>query len=106
MKNLVSFHRSPQWIAGEFVGDMATNGRETTYSEEQKERFRNDPEYFKQFRREIEHGMNTLFKVFYKNSKTQAYVRDIVTKSMRARLKNDPVLCEKLIPNFEVGCRR
>lgn len=88
------------------MGDFATHGRATTYTEEQKERFRNDPEYFKQFRRDIEHGMNARFPVFYKNSENQAKVREIVTKSMRARLKNDPVLCEKLIPKFEVGCRR
>ncbi|KAG7293464.1 hypothetical protein NEMBOFW57_003515 [Staphylotrichum longicolle] len=107
VKSLVNFARSPTWIAPQFVGRLAPDGRATTYTEEQKERFRNDPEYLKQYRREVDHELNGRFPNFYKGSPAQKASREIIEKSMRERLsKMDPALREKLIPDFDVGCRR
>ncbi len=107
VKSLVNFARSPTWIAPQFVGRLAPAGRATAYTEEQKERFRTDPEYLKQYRREVDHELNGRFPNFYKGSPAQQASRDVIEKSMREKLaKMDPELREKLIPDFDVGCRR
>ncbi|KAF5010123.1 hypothetical protein FDECE_3709 [Fusarium decemcellulare] len=106
VKQLVSFHRSPSWVAAEFAGQFASEGRNTVYTEEEKQRFRQDSEYFLSYRRDIEHGMNARFPSFYRNSDAQRLGIKNVTKSMRTRLGNDSELCEKLIPKFPLGCRR
>ncbi|CEN60361.1 hypothetical protein ASPCAL02802 [Aspergillus calidoustus] len=106
VQQLVSFHRSPSWVAAEFAGQLASQGRNTIYTEKEKQRFRQDPEYFLSYRREIEHGMNARFPSFYRDSDAQKLGIENVTKSMRTRLGNNPELCEKLIPKFPLGCRR
>jgi hypothetical protein len=107
VKSLVTFARSPTWIAPQFVGRLAPDGRATVYTEEQKEKFRNDPEHLKQYRQEVDHELNSRFPNFYKNSPAQKASRDIIEKSMREKLANmEPTLREQLIPEFDVGCRR
>ncbi|KAK3900346.1 hypothetical protein C8A05DRAFT_36022 [Staphylotrichum tortipilum] len=107
VKSLYNFARSPTWIAPQFVGRLAPAGRATAYTEEQKERFRTDPEYLKQYRREVDHELNGRFPNFYKGSAAQKSSRDVIEKSMREKLaKMEPELREKLIPDFDVGCRR
>lgn len=107
VKSLVTFARSPTWIAPQFVGRLAPDGRGTVYTEDQKEKFRSDPDYLKQYRREVDHELNSRFPNFYRDSPAQKASREIIEKSMRERLsKMDPALREQLIPNFDVGCRR
>lgn len=106
VKQLISFNRSPTWIAAEFAGHLAPEGRNTLFSEEQRRRFREDPEYHLQYRRDVEHGMNVRFPSFYKHSAAQKTARQMVTESMKKRLNNDPELIKKLVPDFELGCRR
>ncbi len=105
-KNVISFNRSPNWVAGEFAASVAWDGRSSTYSEEQKERFRKDPQHFTEYRQEAEHAMNARFPAFYKHSEAQKIAKEAVTKSMMERLKHDPVLTKGLIPEFPVGLRR
>lgn len=107
VKSLLNFARSPTWIAPQFVGRLAPDGRGTAYTEEQKEKFRNDPDHLKRYRREVDHELNSRFPNFYKNSPAQKASRELIEQSMRERLaKMDPALVEQLIPDFDVGCRR
>lgn len=106
VKQLFSFHRSPSWIAMEFAGQWATEGRNTEYSEKQRRQFREDPEYFLEYRRNIESSMNARFPSFFRYSGAQKLGVENVSKSMRTRLGNDPELSKKLIPKFPLGCRR
>lgn len=107
VKSLVTFARSPTWVAPQFVGRLATDGRSTEYTEAQKERFRTDREHLVAYRREIDQELNSRFPNFYKHSPAQKMSREIVEKSMRERLaKMNPTLREQLIPDFDVGCRR
>lgn len=106
VKRLISFNRSPTWVAPEFAGQFAAEGRDTKYTEAQKRKFRDDREHFTQYRRDIEHGMNSRFPSFYKHSAAQRVGRQMVADSMRKRLNDDPELVEKLVPKFELGCRR
>ena len=106
-KSLTNFARSATWIAPQFVGRLAPDGRRTAYSEEQKSKFREDAEYLKQYRREVDHELNSRFPNFYKGSPRQKASRELVEKSMREKLAGmDSVLRESLIPDFDVGCRR
>jgi cation diffusion facilitator CzcD-associated flavoprotein CzcO len=41
-----------------------------------------------------------------RTSKDQKASRDLVADIMREQLGNDPVLTEKMIPSFDLGCRR
>ncbi|KAL4769731.1 hypothetical protein BDW60DRAFT_224760 [Aspergillus nidulans var. acristatus] len=107
VKSLISFNRSPTWIAPQFAGHLASAGRATTYTEEEKEKFRNDPNHLRQYRKQIDQALNSRFPNFYKGSQEQKTSRQIVETAMRERLtKMDPDLREKLIPDFDVGCRR
>lgn len=107
MKSLTSFIRSPTWIAPQFVGQIAKEGRGTKYTEEQKQDFRRNPDRLLQYRQEIDQALNSRFPNFYKNSKEQKLAREIVEKAMRERLlEMDPALRESLIPDFDIGCRR
>lgn len=106
VKSLVSFNRSPNWVAGEFAAALAWEGRSSTYSSEQKRKFEEDPGEFKEYRRKVEHAVNARFPAFYKNSPAQKAGVEAVTKSMKERLKHDQKLEKALIPDFPLGCRR
>ncbi|OAA54251.1 Flavin monooxygenase-like protein [Niveomyces insectorum RCEF 264] len=106
VKSLVAFNRSPTWIAPEFGFVMAKDGRDTVYTEEQRRAFREHPETLLQHRREVEHIMNLRFPSFYKNSEAQRQTQAFIRDSMVKRLQAKPALAAKLIPPFQVGCRR
>jgi hypothetical protein len=74
--------------------------------EEQRTEWKEKPELLTQYRRDIEHSMNARFPSFYKHSEAQRTSRAMVAELMAKRLNNDAVLVEKLIPKFELGCRR
>ncbi|KAJ5463430.1 hypothetical protein N7475_008374 [Penicillium sp. IBT 31633x] len=107
VKSLTSFIRSPTWIAPQFLGQLAKDGRGTKYTEEQKAEFRQNAEKLLEYRREIDHALNSRFPNFYKGSEQQRMAREAVEKGMREKLSGmDPKLRESLIPDFDVGCRR
>lgn len=106
VSQLISFNRSPTWVAPDFAWQLAPQGRETRYSEEQRRKWREDPDSLRLYRQNIEHAMNVRFPGFYKHSEAQHQGRKLVAEAMAKRLNHDPELCEKLIPKFELGCRR
>lgn len=106
VKSLVSFNRSANWISGEFASELATNGRETKYSEEERKRFREDPEYFLNWRKRVEHAVNMSYDVFVKDSEVHKEMTAQCIELMKKRLNYDEDLIKKLIPDFSLGCRR
>ncbi|WPH02915.1 Hypothetical protein R9X50_00578500 [Acrodontium crateriforme] len=107
-QHVTNFFRSPTWISPSFVFHLTKDGMGTNfeYSEEEKKGFRDDPEAFREYRRKIEHEFNTVFSCVLRGSEANATLSGGVKAQMEARLRNDPDLCEKLIPKFEVACRR
>ncbi|KAH0591669.1 hypothetical protein MHUMG1_10600 [Metarhizium humberi] len=103
---IVTYIRSPTWITTNFAADFTPEGKNFEYSDEQKARFRENPEELFQLRKKIEHGMNQFFHVLLADSPQQAGARELFQSEMEAKLKNNPTLCKLLIPKFEVGCRR
>ncbi|OOQ89761.1 putative flavin-binding monooxygenase [Penicillium brasilianum] len=103
---IVTYMRSPTWITTNFAAEFTPEGKNFDYSEEQKTQFRENPEELFQLRKKIEHGFNQFFHVLLSNSPQQNEARALFQHEMEMKLNNDSMLCEKLIPKFEVGCRR
>ncbi|KAL6242201.1 hypothetical protein RBB50_010749 [Rhinocladiella similis] len=116
-KHVDVFMRSPTWISPPFGatalsalrgGDASDPGkRQYAFTEQDKKRFREDPDYFLQFRKEIEAEINVLFGMYTKGSDLQTTFRDAITKEMIRRMgPGNEKLKDFIIPKWSVGCRR
>ena len=103
---MISFIRSPTWITAEFNADLAPEGRETKFSQEQIDKFKNDPEYFLDYRKRLYNASGANYPVYYKDSQRQKLAKERFTQMMKERLNFDEDLCARIIPEFSVGCRR
>lgn len=56
--SIVTYIRSPTWITANFAAQFTPEGKNFNYSEEQKKRFREDPEELFRLRKTIEHEFN------------------------------------------------
>jgi hypothetical protein len=94
------------------------------YTNKEKRRFQSKQKH-RAYRKMLQHGMNKGFRLvshppmlpsrstslttsyqFRKDSPENHKSSRITIARMRAALNNDPQLCEKLIPNWVIGCRR
>ncbi|KIW90655.1 uncharacterized protein Z519_08438 [Cladophialophora bantiana CBS 173.52] len=104
---VVSFQRGATWITqslGEALGEVGSTFN-PRYTKSDKRRFRN-PEKHKAYRKMLQHGMNKGFRLFRKGSVQNSKSTEVTVERMRAALNNNPELCDKLIPNWTLGCRR
>ncbi|KAL2843694.1 hypothetical protein BJY01DRAFT_235534 [Aspergillus pseudoustus] len=104
-KSLVNYIRNPTWIGAQFLQEYSEDGK-LVYSEEKKRQFREDPESFFQMRKKIEHGFNTLFTSMVNGTPEQKLMDESYKQIMHNTLKNDAELIERMVPKFNVGCRR
>ncbi|KAL4821215.1 hypothetical protein BDW67DRAFT_172075 [Aspergillus spinulosporus] len=105
---VVNYMRSAAWIYYR-VPPSKHLGRDTdevnpAYAEEDKKRFQ-DPHVHREYRKGIINRTNKAFKLFLKGENNEEAVR-FGTEQMASKLNYDPELCRKLIPKWEVGCRR
>lgn len=105
-KHLHTLHRSSTFITRELALELAPNGRDTVYSEEQQAKWAANPDEFNAFRKRATHVLNAGFPVIFKNSKEQRETLQIIKKQMAQRLSRKPELIPSLIPDFALGCRR
>lgn len=98
------FIRTPSWIFPP-VGLPEGMSAEHVYNQEEKDVFRWDEETYLRIRKASENEFNNMYRAFLKTSQEQKDVRARIETRMRSIIK-DPALQEKLIPKFEVGCRR
>ena len=106
--DVMNFIRGPSWVYYRAPPSKHL-GREVddpnpAYTEEEKEHFR-DPEYHLQHRKGIISRTNKSFYIFMKGANNEHGMK-LAAEQMANKLNNDPVLCEKLIPKWELGCRR
>lgn len=106
---VTSFQRGPTWIVSrhqpaKLMGRDDPNPN-PEYLPEEKERLR-DPAEMKKYRKNIQGTMNKNFRLFSKGSAYNAEMTEFATKQMAEKLNHDSLLCEKLIPKYELGCRR
>ncbi|KAM4056867.1 cyclohexanone monooxygenase [Hirsutella rhossiliensis] len=99
--------RSPTWItigfAPAFAGPGGTNFE---YSEEQKQKWREDAEAYLQFRKQVEGELSRGQNFFLKGTPEQRMARDFSYREMKKGLAAKPELMDKLTPSFDMGCRR
>ncbi|KAL2071056.1 hypothetical protein VTL71DRAFT_12291 [Oculimacula yallundae] len=104
--SVVNFVRSPLWISSNFASEFTPEGVNFDYDEATRKNFEDNPDQLYDLRHKIEHAFNKLFFSLLKGSPEQVGAYALFTKQMQEQLNHDPWLCEKLIPKFEVGCRR
>lgn len=117
-KEVQVYMRSPTWISAPFGANTLTNdlkkgeegdvgNRQYKFTEEDKKRFREDPEYHLLFRKKIEAEINGLFGMFRQGSELSNVFRDAITKEMHRRMgPGHEDLKKFIIPTWAPGCRR
>jgi cation diffusion facilitator CzcD-associated flavoprotein CzcO len=103
-KRIDIYIRTPSWITPP-VAAPSPDVTNHAYSEEEKDAFRWDEKSYLRTRKEMERHFNGAFRTFMKNSDQQQEMRISLETSMKALIA-DESLQSKLIPSFEVGCRR
>jgi len=87
-------------------GDKPPNAQ-YYFSEEEKRKFRDDPEFHLQYRKKLESAVNNLFEMFLKDSETSQDAEKAMRAEMNRRIgEGHEDLKEKLIPSWPPGCRR
>lgn len=105
-EHVINFIRRPTYITPGLGSSMIGGEVQYVYSEEEKRRFREDPEELKQYRKKIQGQSNRAFDMFTKDSAAQIAGRKATADQMRAKLGDNADLAQKLTPDYEVGCRR
>ncbi|KAH8897970.1 FAD/NAD(P)-binding domain-containing protein [Thozetella sp. PMI_491] len=106
--DVMNFIRGPSWVYYRAPPSKHL-GREfddpnPEYTEEEKKKFQ-DPEQHLAHRKGIISRTNKSFYIFLKGANNAEGAR-LATQQMAEKLNHDPELCEKLIPKYELGCRR
>jgi hypothetical protein len=103
-----NFIRGPAWVyyrapPSKHLGreDPDPNPR---YSDEDKQKFQ-DPHKHLEHRKGIISNTNKSFYIFMKGKNNDEGMK-FASAQMAEKLNHDPELCEKLIPKWELGCRR
>ncbi|KAI6781281.1 putative sterigmatocystin biosynthesis monooxygenase-like protein [Emericellopsis cladophorae] len=113
------FMRSSTWISPPFGGgvlesdlrkgepDDQPGQRQYTFTEEDKKKFAEDPEYHLNFRKRIEAEINSLFGMYQQNSDMSNAFRKLITEEMHRRMgPGHEELKKFIIPKWSPGCRR
>lgn len=103
---IVNYIRTPTWISANYSAELTPEGKNFRYTEEQKRKFREQPEKLLAMRRQIEHHFNQFFYALLLGTPQQRAVTEAFTRTMEERLNGDRDLCARLIPEWKVGCRR
>ncbi|KAH7141875.1 cyclohexanone monooxygenase [Dactylonectria macrodidyma] len=107
VKSLVTFIRSPTWITAGFAQSHAgPSGANFAFTKEQKAEFREHPEIYRKYRKEIEGELNARFRFVIADSAEQKEAREYSMNEMRTKLNDDKILDYLMPKDFAVGCRR
>ncbi|CAG9978677.1 unnamed protein product [Clonostachys byssicola] len=108
-----NFIRGGTWISQPFgstyTEKILANSTEPgnySYTKEEIERFRNDPEYYHNFRKEMESFINKDFPSLFPRSAEEIESTNKIRDNMKRKLASKPEIYEALEPRFTPGCRR
>ncbi|KAL1797157.1 hypothetical protein ACET3X_003763 [Alternaria dauci] len=96
VKHLISINRSKGWISTEWGGELAPKGRDTFFSDTQKETWAMNKKEFLEYRQKIESAIIKMSEINYKGSELQKWAYENFTELMRKRLGYRQDLIEKL----------
>lgn len=116
-KKMQVFMRSSTWISPPFGGgaltklqkgkDVDPGQRQYEFTDEDKRRFKEDPDFHLQFRKEIEAEINGLFGMYRQGSELSDLFRKVITDEMHRRMgPGNEELKNFIIPTWAPGCRR
>lgn len=99
--------RTPSWICEPVGLPVGHDSKDLNplYSQEDMNRYSKDPEFYLETRKWLETQFNNMYGAFFKKTKEQNDIRSHFEQRMKLIIKSKD-LQEKLIPSFEVGCRR
>ncbi|EEP80753.1 conserved hypothetical protein [Uncinocarpus reesii 1704] len=100
---LVNYIRHATWVTTNICGFLIEDGKNFAFTEEEKQNFRDNPDEFLKYRKKVE---SAVFKVMVSGSEENKFLTGLCDQLMRERLAKNPELIEKLIPKYELGCRR
>jgi len=115
-KHVTVFMRNQTYIATPFGGvsnkeadpdasDPAAAGIHQ-YTEKEKQKFREDPEYLLNYRRQVERSIAGMFRMFLRGTETNLGAKKMLQADMAKKLGDRDDLKEKFIPEWSPGCRR
>ncbi|KAF1811757.1 FAD/NAD(P)-binding domain-containing protein [Eremomyces bilateralis CBS 781.70] len=116
-KHLTVFMRNETYIGPPFASDIDNKEADSEsqnpdapghhlYTEKEKQRFRDDPDYLEKYRRRIEQRVVGGFSMFYRGSELNLTAKAAMQNLMRTRLGDRDDLKELIIPSWSPGCRR
>ena len=111
VKYMDHYVRGSTWIAATFGSDLVrerNDGQDGnfTYTEEEKEEWRKNPEAYIKYRKALECGMQGGYAVTQKGSVEHTAAWEAFDKDMRKRLSKKPEVAKNLIPTFPPLCKR
>ncbi|KAL3460223.1 FAD/NAD(P)-binding domain-containing protein [Aspergillus heterothallicus] len=117
VKHLVHFVREPTWVvpsrlqllaqsAGGGVLNEVSMDENSNFTDGQIERFKADPAFYKRFVKAVEEVVNGNFPLTLKETEFAVTLQENAVEYMKAALEGDRRLCDALIPDFALGCRR
>lgn len=81
--------------------------RQYTFTDADKKKFAEDPEYLLQFRKKIEAEINSLFGMYQQGSEMSNQFREVIKTEMLKRMgPGHEELKKFIIPKWSPGCRR
>ncbi|KAK5731130.1 hypothetical protein LTR15_001068 [Elasticomyces elasticus] len=116
-KSVTVFMRNQTYIAPQFGAnitnheadpdamDPAAAGKHQ-YTEKEKQRFRDDPDYHLEYRKKVEGSIVGGWDMFNRGTDLNVQVRQFMQNQMRDRLGDRDDLKERIIPTWSPGCRR
>ena len=103
-KHLTNVVRTPTWISAPFAEDLSkAPGTNPKYTEEEKAEFRRNPQKLKDHRHELAHAFNHFYEALIEGSKANKEAMRRTKEMMQDRLKDQPELAAKLIPEWSLG---
>lgn len=118
-KKVTAFMRSVTWISPVVGGDILEEDKKTSadgsqrenpqaqywYTEEEKKKFREDPQALFDYRYKLDSAFNSRFDMFIAGSDTSTMVQKYFRDEMHRRIgPGHKELKEKLIPKWAPGC--
>ena len=105
--HLSVYIRNPTYITANFGSKyIPENCKSLKFSQEQKQRWRNNPEEYLQFRKAVEKELNCRFGAYIARTPQQHFAKETTILDMKQKLASNPDLADKMIPDFALGCRR
>ncbi|KAI1613524.1 cyclohexanone monooxygenase [Exophiala viscosa] len=102
--------RGRTWLSPTFarekVDQMGKGLDNFSFTPEDIQRFKTDPDFYTKFRKDIELELQSVHGATIKGSPEQMAAVEIFTENMKRRLAGKPELGDTLLPSFPPVCRR